>query len=153
MGGASGEKRLAELLVIEWQKQRSEKTLTPPLRCYWQGADIIWQAFCAQMAIAFPEIALPAKPEPWHGEATLAEIARDLAEAKPDDTMLIAGCQVIAALPGTTRPAGESAALWLAGRNGPVQLGDRHYRSVSGRRWRLLLQRSRPLDAGYDGAC
>lgn len=116
------EKRLAELLVIEWQKQRSEKTLTPPLRCYWQGADIIWQAFRAQMAIAFPEIALPAKPEPWHGEATLAEIARDLAEAKPDDTMLIAGCQVIAALPGTTRPAGESAALWLAGRNGPVQL-------------------------------
>ncbi|SXT69706.1 putative lipoprotein [Klebsiella pneumoniae] len=26
------------------------------------------------------------------------------------------------------------------------------YRPVSGRRWRLLLQRARPLDAGYDGA-
>ncbi len=26
------------------------------------------------------------------------------------------------------------------------------YRSVSGGRWRLLLQRARPLDAGYDGA-
>ncbi len=25
-------------------------------------------------------------------------------------------------------------------------------RPVSGRRWRLLLQRARPLDAGYDGA-
>ena len=116
------EKRLAELLVMEWQKQRSEKKLTPPLRCYWQGADITWQAFREQMAIAFPEIALPVRPEPWQGEASLAEIARDLAEARPDDTMLIAGCQVVAALPGTARPAGESAALWLAGRNGPVQL-------------------------------
>lgn len=116
------EKRLAELLVIEWQKQRSEQKLTPPLRCYWQGADITWQAFRAQMASAFPEIALPARPEPWQGEATLAGIAKDLAEAKPDETILIAGCQVNAALPGTARPAGESAALWLAGRNGPVQV-------------------------------
>lgn len=99
-----------------------KKKLTPPLRCYWQGADITWQAFREQMAIAFPEIALPVRPEPWQGEASLAEIARDLAEARPDDTMLIAGCQVVAALPGTARPAGESAALWLAGRNGPVQL-------------------------------
>jgi hypothetical protein len=122
MDPTAREKRLAELLVIEWQKQRSEKKLTPPLRCYWQGADITWQAFRAQMAIAFPEIALPARPEPWRGEATLAEIASELAEAKPDDTMLIAGCQMVPALPGTTRPAGESAALWLAGRNGPVQL-------------------------------
>ncbi len=31
-------------------------------------------------------------------------------------------------------------------------VGHRHYRSVSGGRWRLLLQRARPLDAGYDGA-
>ena len=116
------EKQLAELLVVEWQKQRSEKTLTPPLRCYWQGADITWQAFRAQMALTFPEISLPALPEPWQGEGSLAEIARDLAEAKPDDVMLIAGCQVIAAQQGSAHPAGESAALWLAGRNGPVQL-------------------------------
>ncbi|MDR7344978.1 hypothetical protein J2X14_003420 [Pantoea alhagi] len=116
------EKWLAELLVIEWQKQRSEKKLTSPLRCYWQGADITWQAFRAQMAIAFPEVALPVRPESWQGEVSLAEIASDLAKAKPDDTMLIAGCQVIAGRPGTTHPAGESAALWLAGRNGPVQL-------------------------------
>ena len=116
------EKRLAELLVIEWQKQRSEKQLTPPLRCYWQGTDITWQAFRAQMTIAFPKIVLPARPEPWQGEASLAEIARDLAAARPDDTILIAGCQVVATRPGTARPAGESAALWLAGRSGPVQL-------------------------------
>lgn len=116
------EKRLAELLVIEWQKQRGEKILTPPLRCYWQGADITWQAFRAQMALAFPDIALPARPEPWQGEASLAEIAGELAGAKPDDTILIGGCQVIAAQSGTERPAGESAALWLAGLNGPVQL-------------------------------
>lgn len=116
------EKRLAELLVTEWQKQRNGKKLMSPRRCYWQGADISWQAFRAQMAITFPEITLPARPEPWHGEASLAEIAKDLADAEPDDTMLIAGCQVVVAMPGTARPAGESAALWLAGRNGPVQL-------------------------------
>lgn len=122
MDASAREKRLAELLVIEWQKQRTEKKLSSPLRCYWQGADITWLAFRAQMASAFPKIALPAKPEPWQGEASLAEIASDLAEARPDDTMLIAGCQVVAALPGKTRPAGESAVLWLAGRHGPVQL-------------------------------
>lgn len=116
------EKQLAELLVIEWQKQRREKKLTPPLRCYWQGADITWQAFRAQMAIAFPDIALPARPEPWQGEASLAEIAGELAGARSDDTILIAGCQVIAAQSGTAHPAGESAVLWLAGRDGPVQL-------------------------------
>ena len=116
------EKQLAERLVIEWQKQRGEKKLTSPLRCYWQGADITWQAFRAQMAIAFPDTALPARPEPWQGEASLAEIAGDLSGAKPDDTILIAGCQVIAAQSGTERPAGESAALWLAGLSGPVQL-------------------------------
>ncbi|MGG6108888.1 hypothetical protein [Pantoea allii] len=116
------EKRLAELLVIAWQKQRTEQKLSPPLRCYWQGTDITWQAFREKMSMAFPEIALPARPEPWHGEATLTEIARDLAEAKPEDTILIAGCQVIAAQQGIARPAGESAVLWLAGRNGPVQL-------------------------------
>ena len=122
MDPTAREKRLAELLVIEWQKQRSEKKLTPPRRCYWLGSDITWQAFRAQMASAFPDIALPARPEPWQGEASLAEIAGELAGAKPDDTILIAGCQVIASQSGTERPAGESAALWLAGRNGPVQL-------------------------------
>lgn len=116
------EKRLAELLVIEWQKQRSENTFTPPLRCYWQGSDIAWQAFRAQMARIFPAIALPLRPEPWHGEASLAEIASDLAQAKSEGTMLIAGCQVVVASTKTALPAGESAVLWLAGRNGPVQL-------------------------------
>lgn len=119
---AAREKRLAELLVIEWQKQRGEKTLAPPLCCYWLGTDIAWQAFRAQMATTFPEIALPSRPEPWRGEASLAEIASDLAEAKLEDTMLIAGCQVVVAKPGTALPAGESAVLWLAGRDGPVQL-------------------------------
>ena len=122
MDAPAREKRLAELLVKEWHKQRSEINLSPPLRCYWQGTDMAWQAFRDQMALTFPGIALPARPEPWQGEASLAEIASDLAEAQPEDTMLIAGCQAIAAQPTRVRPAGESAALWLAGRNGPVQL-------------------------------
>ena len=116
------EKRLAELLVIEWQKQRSEKKLTSPLRCYWQGTDATWLAFCAQMATTFPDVMLPSRPDSWQGEASLAEIASGLADAKPEDTILIAGCQVGVAQPGNALPAGESAVLWLAGRNGMVQL-------------------------------
>lgn len=116
------EKRLAELLVIEWQKQRSETALTSPQRCYWQGTDSTWQVFHAQMANTFPEIALPSRPESWNGEASLAEIARELAEAKSEATILVAGCQVVVAQPGTPLPAGESAVLWLAGCDGSVQL-------------------------------
>ncbi|WP_041411761.1 hypothetical protein [Serratia sp. FGI94] len=116
------EKRLAELLVIEWQRQRGESTLTAPLRCYWQGADAAWQTFRTQMAAAFPALQLPARPAPWQGEASLTAIASCLADAGPEDTVLIAGCQVVAVQPGSKRPAGESAVLWLAGRYGPVQL-------------------------------
>ena len=116
------EKRLAELLVTEWQKQRSDKTFTSPLCCYWQGTDAGWQAFSAQMAIIFPACSLPTRPEPWQGEASLAAIASGLAAAKTDDVMLIAGCRSVVASPGTPLPAGEAAILWLAGQDGPVQL-------------------------------
>ncbi|MBX4354952.1 hypothetical protein K4G97_22460, partial [Mycobacterium tuberculosis] len=65
---------------------------------------------------------LPSRPDAWRGEASLAEIAHALAEADPHDTVLIAGCQVVVAQPGAVQPAGESAVLWLAGRDGPVHL-------------------------------
>lgn len=116
------EKRLAELLVMEWQRQRSERTLTPPLRCYWQGTELAWQAFRAQMTLTVAQMTLPSRPYAWRGEASLAEIAHTLAEADPDDTVLIAGCQVVVARTGAVQPAGESAVLWLAGRDGPVHL-------------------------------
>lgn len=119
---AAREKRLAELLITEWQKQHSDKAFTTPLRCYWQGADAAWQAFSAQMAVTFPNVSLPLRPEPWQGEASLAAIASGLEAAKPGDVMLIAGCQTVVAQPGSPLPAGESAVLWLAGKNGPVQL-------------------------------
>ncbi len=116
------EKRLAELLVTEWQKQRSDKAFASPQRCYWQGTDASWQAFHARMAMAFPLIKLPLQPELWQGEASLAEIASGLAEAESNDTtMLIAGCQSVATQPGSALPAGESAVLWLVGQHGPVQ--------------------------------
>ncbi|MDH8061764.1 hypothetical protein QIG67_27575, partial [Klebsiella pneumoniae] len=85
------EKRLAELLVMEWQRQRSERTLTPPLRCYWQGTELAWQAFRAQMTLTVAQMTLPSRPHAWRGEASLAEIAHALAEADPHDTVLIAG--------------------------------------------------------------
>lgn len=119
-GVAAREKRLAELLIIEWQKQRSDNAFVSPQRCYWQGSNASWLAFHTQMAKTFPLILLPLQPEPWQGEASLAVIASGLAEAGPDDTMMIAGCQSVAAQPGSVMPAGESAVLWLVGQDGPV---------------------------------
>ncbi len=107
---------------MEWQRQRSERTLTPPLRCYWQGTELARQAFRAQMTLTVAQMTLPSRPDAWRGEASLAEIAHALAEADPHDTVLIAGCQVVVAQTGAVQPAGESAVLWLAGRDGPVHL-------------------------------
>lgn len=116
------EKQLAELLATEWHKQRRDKAFASPLRCYWQGTQQSWQAFHVQMAATFPDVLLPSQPESWQGEASLAAIARGLAQAEPGDTMLIAGCQSLVAQSGSALPAGEAAVLWLAGRNGRVQL-------------------------------
>lgn len=116
------EKQLAELLVTEWHKQRREKAFASPLCCYWQGTQQSWQAFHLQMAATFPDVLLPSQPEPWQGEASLAAITCELADAEPGDTMLIAGCQSLAAQSESALPAGEAAVLWLAGRNGQVQL-------------------------------
>ncbi|MBL1685943.1 hypothetical protein ELD21_29020, partial [Klebsiella pneumoniae] len=80
------------------------------------------QAFRAQMTLTVAQMTLPSRPDAWRGEASLAEIAHALAEADPHDTVLIAGCQVVVAQPGAVQPAGESAVLWLAGRDGPVHL-------------------------------
>ncbi len=64
------EKRLAELLVMEWQRQRSERTLTPPLRCYWQGTELARQAFRAQMTLTVAQMTLPSRPDAsaWGGQ-------------------------------------------------------------------------------------
>lgn len=74
------------------------------------------------MTLTVAQMTLPSRPYAWRGEASLAEIAHTLAEADPDDTVLIAGCQVVVARTGAVQPAGESAVLWLAGRDGPVHL-------------------------------
>lgn len=116
------EKRLAELLVIEWQNQCTEKTPVSLRRCYWQGTDSAWQAFRAQIHHTFPDMALPLRPEPWRGEVSLAEIADGFPAFKPQDTILIAGCQAVAVQRDTNLPAGESAVLCLVGQNGSVQL-------------------------------
>jgi len=116
------EKRLAEMLVLEWQRQRNDKRLSMPLHCYWQGSEAAWQAFYQQMAVSFPDVILPLHPESWQGEMSLAAIAATLADAPSGSTLLVAGCQSVAAQPNTLLPAGESAVLWLVGQSGPVQL-------------------------------
>jgi hypothetical protein len=110
------EKRLAELLVMEWQRQRSERTLTPPLRCYWQGTELAWQAFRAQMTLTVAQMTLPlARTVPGVGGQP-AEIAHTLAEADPMTLCLSPDVRWLS--PGRVQPAGESAVL-LARRTGP----------------------------------
>ena len=54
---------------MEWQRQRSERTLTPPLRCYWQGTELAWQAFRAQMTLTVAQMTHP-RPDAraWGGQ-------------------------------------------------------------------------------------
>ncbi len=99
------EKRLAELLVMEWQRQRSERTLRR--RCVATGRERSSprQAFRAQMTLTVAQMTLPSRPDAWRGEASsFAEIAHALAEADPHDTVLIAGCQVVVASRGPCNP-------------------------------------------------
>lgn len=118
---AAREKRLAELLVIEWQKQRSEKSFTSPLRCYWLGSEAAWQVFVTQMAQSFPTAVFPIHPTYWKGEESMSAIADELNHATSEGTILCAGCCSTPTSQNNEIPAGEAAVLWLLGKTGKVQ--------------------------------
>ncbi|MBL7634238.1 hypothetical protein [Atlantibacter hermannii] len=116
------ERQLATMLARQWLSQRRDSA--PPVlsHCYWLGSESAWHAFCQQIGEDFPALPLPETAEKWQGEASLSAITKQLSEADDECLILIAGCQSLIATPDLTRPAGESAVLWLASRNGPAQL-------------------------------
>ncbi len=116
------EQQLARMLARQWLAQRGDIELPDLGQCYWQGSGPAWRAFCEQIAEALPAIQLPAIPEKWQGEASLSAIATQMSDTEDERVILVAGCQSMAATPGSARPAGESAVLWLVSRDGTAQV-------------------------------
>jgi hypothetical protein len=125
------ENQLARMLALQWRRQREGKTLASPQRCYWQGSESAWQAFAGEVKSSFPEMELPEFPEMWMGESTLSDIAAFLGSDDNDAHILVAGCQSVLASAEGLLPAGEAAALWLAGSEGPVLLSRGEFFSPS----------------------
>ncbi|MDN8559107.1 hypothetical protein [Citrobacter werkmanii] len=116
------EQQLAGMLMQQWLTQRGKRELPLLSHCYWQGSALAWRAFCEPVAEQFPAFQLPAEPKKWQGEASLSAIAAQINEAEDDGLILVAGCQSLTATPGSTRPAGESAVLWLISREGAARI-------------------------------
>lgn len=112
------EKQLAQMLVLQWKRQRGKELFVSPEKYFWQGSPEAWQAFVAQLIESFPGITAPELPELWQGEKTLSVLANVLADKKQLANFLIAGCQSLSPASDSTRPAGECAVLWLAGNQG-----------------------------------
>lgn len=116
------EKQLAQMLVLQWKRQRGKESLASPEKYFWQGSFEAWQAFVVQLIESFPEIKPPELPEIWQGEKTLSLLANVFAGDEPQANYLIAGCQSLSPTSDFSRPAGECAVLWLAGSQGDVTL-------------------------------
>lgn len=119
---AEREALLAKLLVLQWQTQSADSSLPRLWRCYWQGSLDAWRAFCTQMQVSFPDVALPDKPETWQGEETLSELAATAQTLPESEAILVAGCHSIASSFNSAQPAGESAALCLVAQKGLVSV-------------------------------
>lgn len=87
------EKQLAQMLVLQWKRQRGKELFVSPEKYFWQGSPEAWQAFVAQLIESFPGITAPELPELWQGEKTLSVLANVLADKKQLANFLIAGCQ------------------------------------------------------------
>ena len=119
---AEREGQLARLLVMQWREAHPDTLQQVPQQFYWQGSHQAWQAFRQQAAATFPELVVPETPQRWQGEHSLANVIETMAQAAEGACVLIAGCQSNALVPLNKPPAGEAALLWLAGREGQVQL-------------------------------
>lgn len=116
------EQQLAGMLIRQWLAQRGDADFPRLSRCYWQGSELAWRAFCQPMAESMPTFTLPAVPEKWQGEASLSAIAAQINDPHEDRLILVAGCQSLQASSDAARPAGESAVLWLVSREGPARI-------------------------------
>jgi len=119
---AEREALLAKMLVLQWRTQHADSSPPHLWRCYWQGSLDAWRAFCSQMQVSFPDVALPEKPETWQGEETLSALAATAQTLPETEAILVAGCHSIAASFNSAQPAGESAALCLVAQKGLVSL-------------------------------
>lgn len=115
---AAREQQLARALVLQWKKTSAEPETTFST-CFWLGSNVAWQAFHSQMKISFPLAILPAFPEPWEGEGSLSRIAAIIRKNEATK-ILVAGCESRPARANSVLPAGDAAALWLIGADGPV---------------------------------
>lgn len=124
MQGSSDERevQLAKTLALQWKVQRVKTALPLLKQCYWQGSLLSWQAFREQMHTAFPNAVLPDEPIQWRGEESLSALATATRTLPADSAILVAGCESMSASFTAVHPAGESAALWLVGNDGPVCL-------------------------------
>jgi hypothetical protein len=52
------EKQLAQMLVLQWKRQRGKELFVSPEKYFWQGSPEAWQAFVAQLIESFPGITL-----------------------------------------------------------------------------------------------
>ncbi|MEL4014423.1 hypothetical protein [Dryocola clanedunensis] len=130
---AEREALLAKMLVLQWQTQSADSSFPRLWRCYWQGSLDAWRAFCTQMQVSFPDVALPEKPETWQGEATLSALAATAQTLSEKEAILVAGCHSIAASFDSAQPAGESAALCLVAQKGLVSLTRGEFYDIAGK--------------------
>ena len=89
------EKQLAQMLVLQWKRQRGKELFVSPEKYFWQGSPEAWQAFVAQLIESFPGITAPELPELWQGEKTLSVLANVLADKKQLANFLIAGLYLL----------------------------------------------------------
>ncbi|WP_025996885.1 hypothetical protein [Pseudomonas viridiflava] len=115
---AERERNLATLLALQWHEQRDEPSAVQPLRCYWQGSQLAWNAFVEQMARCAAQVQLPEQPEPWEGISSLGSAIDQLQGAPATARILCAGCQSSPVVQDSPLPAGEAAVLWLFGPEG-----------------------------------
>ncbi len=118
---AERERNLATLLALQWHQQCDEQSVVQPSHCYWQGSLPAWKAFVEQMALCFPQVQLPEKPEPWEGIRSLDWIIDQLQGARSPAHILCAGCESSPIQQEGHFPAGEAAVLWLFGPVGGVR--------------------------------
>ncbi len=116
------EKQLAQMLVLQWKKQRKDQPAIFPEKFFWLGSGESWRAFVMQLNECFPGMNIPESPERWLGEETLSLFAETFADGELQGVYLVAGCQSLYSSSDAVRPAGESAVLWLVGGHGDVRL-------------------------------
>jgi hypothetical protein len=117
---AEREQQLAVLLAKQWHERQAVSAELQPLRCYWLGSRVAWQAFAKQMTQVRPTLQLPEQPDPWQGIDSLYSIIDQLQGAPVGTRILCAGCHSSPRHSGNGHPEKDEALLWLFGPEGKL---------------------------------